>query len=137
VVEWELKGVPVRVEIGPRDLADGKAVVVRRDTGDKSAADLDGLAGQVQELLVTIQGALLEEARAFQQDRIRDVADIGEAREAAEGGFGRLPWAALGPEGEEALAADGVSVRCLQTPDGDLPGAEDHPEILAVVGRSY
>ena len=135
-VEWELKGVPVRLEIGPRDLADGKAVVVRRDSGDKSAAGLDGLVAHVQEALVGIQDALLAEAAAFQKDRIRDVSSVEEAIEAAEDGFGRLPWRSLGTEGEVALAADGITVRCLQTPDGGLPSDGD-PEVLAVVARAY
>jgi prolyl-tRNA synthetase len=135
-VEWELKGVPVRIEIGPRDLADGKAVVVRRDSGDKSAADLDGLVARVQDVLVAVQDALLAEAAAFLQDRIRDVSTAEDAREAAEHGFGRLPWTSLGPDGEAALAADGVTVRCLQTPDGGLPAGDD-PDVLAVVARAY
>jgi prolyl-tRNA synthetase len=136
-VEWELKGVPVRVEIGPRDLADRKAVVVRRDSGDKSAADLDGLVAHVQDLLAAVQDALLAEATAFQRAHIRDVSAVGELLDAAEDGFGRLPWALLGADGEARLAEDGVTVRCLQTPDGDLPTGSDDADIVAVVGRSY
>jgi prolyl-tRNA synthetase len=136
-VEWELKGVPVRIEIGPRDLADGKAVVVRRDTGDKSSAGLDSLVGEVQDVLAAIQDALLAEATSFQQDRIRDVSTINDALEAADGGFARLPWASVGPEGEAALADEGVTVRCLQTPEGGLPSDGDDPELVAVVGRAY
>ncbi len=56
--EWELKGVPVRIEVGPRDVAAGQAVLVRRDNRQKEAVPLEGLAGRVQALLDDIHAAL-------------------------------------------------------------------------------
>jgi prolyl-tRNA synthetase len=64
------------------------------------------------------------------------VDDTAAAAEAGAVGFARLPWSALGPEGEATLAKDGVSVRCLQGPDGGLAG-DDDGSLVAVVGRSY
>ncbi|MBU1879846.1 MAG: proline--tRNA ligase, partial [Chloroflexi bacterium] len=63
--EWEMKGVPLRIEIGPRDLAAGQVVLVRRDTGEKAPVPLASLGERVPALLDDIQRALLDRARAF------------------------------------------------------------------------
>jgi prolyl-tRNA synthetase len=57
--------------------------------------------------------------------------------EAADEGFARLPWAAVGPEGERRLNEQGVSVRCLQTPAGGVPAGPAARDLVAVVGRAY
>src|SRR5690606_29189064 len=57
--DWELKGIPIRVEVGPRDLAEGRVTVVRRHTGTKEPVALDGAAATVAELVGTIQAELL------------------------------------------------------------------------------
>ena len=113
--DWELKGVPVRIEIGPRDLGAGEVTVVRRDTGEKTQVPVGQVAERVGPLLDTIQADMLAAATTFQAERTVDVASIDEAREAAQTGFARLPWAELGDEGEAALAEHGITVRCLQT----------------------
>jgi len=61
---WELKGVPLRLELGPRDLKQAQVVTVRRDTGDKSTLPLDGLADSIKGLLDTIQTSLFAKAKA-------------------------------------------------------------------------
>jgi prolyl-tRNA synthetase len=65
------------------------------------------------------------------------VTTIEEALEAAQTGFARIPWATLGEEGEARLAQDAVTVRCLQTVDGEVPESEDEPGVVAVVARAY
>ena len=135
--DWELKGVPVRIEVGPRDLANGEITVVRRDTGEKHQAAIGGYAHHVPGLLDEIQSALLAAATARRDERTADVATVDEAREAAQTGFARIPWATLGEQGEAALAEDAITVRCLQTPDGEVPTAEDDPDVVAVVARAY
>ncbi len=65
--KWELEGIPVRLEIGPRDLEKGQAVVVRRDTGEKSFRPLDSLSTGIPELLDDIQRSLYERALAFRE----------------------------------------------------------------------
>ena len=135
--DWELKGVPVRIEVGPRDLANGEVTVVRRDTGEKRQAAVDGLADTVPALLDDIQATLLAEATAFRDTRTVDVATVDDAREAAQTGFARVPWATLGTEGEATLARDAITVRCLSRPDGSVPESEDEPDLVAVVARSY
>ena len=62
--DWELRGVPLRLELGPRDLDAGQAVLVRRDTRAKQAVPLAGIGAAAEALLETIQGDMLQAARA-------------------------------------------------------------------------
>ncbi len=135
--DWELKGVPVRIEIGPRDLADGEVTLVRRDTAEKTQVPAADVVGRIGRLLEAIQADMLAAANAFYDDHTRVVTTIDEAREAAQSGFARVPWADLGPAGEETLAEDGITVRCLQRPDGTVPDSDDEPGLVAVVARAY
>ncbi|MBE1556245.1 proline--tRNA ligase [Sporosarcina limicola] len=65
--EWELKGVPVRVELGPRDLENNQALIKARDEDEKEAVELSALVARIEEELVTMQTRLLEKARAFRE----------------------------------------------------------------------
>ncbi|HEY8525139.1 MAG TPA: proline--tRNA ligase [Acidimicrobiales bacterium] len=134
---WELKGVPVRIEVGPRDLAQDAVTVVRRDTGEKVQVPLTGVRAHVEDVLGRMQGDLLAAATERRDARIAEVADFDAAVEAAKTGFARVPWDVLGPEGEARLAVEGVTVRCLQRADGSLPEADDEPDLVAIVGRAY
>jgi prolyl-tRNA synthetase len=137
-VDWELKGVPVRIELGPRDLEGGIATVVRRIAGaDKVTAPLDGLVEQVVELLAAEQVDMLEQARRERDARIAEVNTVAEAIEASADGFGRIRWDVLGDAGEQELAQSAVTVRCLQRLDGSVPDSDTEPDLVAVVGRSY
>ncbi len=136
-VDWELKGVPVRIEVGPRDLAEGQVTLVRRHSGTKASVSVPVVVHQVGEALDEAQAALLGEAGARQQAATADVTTVEDAAEVAGSGFARLAWPALGVPGEALLAERGVTVRCLQRPDGSLPAGEDEPDLLAVVGRAY
>ncbi|MFF8176031.1 MULTISPECIES: proline--tRNA ligase [Streptomyces] len=137
-VDWELKGVPVRIEIGPRDLESGTAVLARRIPGGKEPVALDALAGLLPAILEEDQALLLRQSRERRESRTSDVSTIEEAVEAATaGGWARLPWATLGEEGEAALAEQGVTVRCLVAEDGSVPDADDAPGNVAVVARAY
>ncbi|MGY1820481.1 proline--tRNA ligase [Geodermatophilus sp. SYSU D00079] len=136
-VDWELKGVPVRVDLGPRDLAEGRAVVVRRIPGGSAPVPLDRVAEETGRALEEDQARLLAEARTRLAERTADVPSVEEALAAARDGWARIPWARLGPEGEARLAEQGVTVRCQVRPDGGLPDGDDEPGALAVVGRAY
>jgi prolyl-tRNA synthetase len=135
--DWELKGVPVRVELGPRDLAESVATVVRRDGGDKQTVRLDSLATEVASMLDEVQASLLDQATTFRDANLAEVGGLDEAIEAAQVGFARLRWSEVGEAGEARLAEHAVTVRCLQRADGSLPESEDEPGLVAVVGRSY
>jgi prolyl-tRNA synthetase len=135
--DWELKGVPVRVEVGPRDLAQGLVTVVRRDTGDKEQVPLAEAAARVAALLELIQADLLAAATARRDAATADVTSLADAADAAQSGFARVPWAVLRGEGEAVLAGQGITVRCLVTPEGGLPSSEDEDDLVAVVARAY
>jgi prolyl-tRNA synthetase len=135
--DWELKGVPLRIDLGPRDLAEGQATVVRRDTGEKLPVPLGDLPGRVEPLLNEIQAAMLGEATDFRESATTDVGSLEEALEAGKEGVGRIEWAKLGAEGERKLLDDGISVRCIQRPDGTVPATEDEPDLQAIVARAY
>lgn len=136
-VDWELKGVPVRIEVGPRDLESGTAMVARRIPGGKVPAAIGELGTLVPRVLEEDQAALFAESQERREARTVDVRNIDEAVEAAATGWGRIRWADLGPEGEAKLAEQGVSVRCLIAEDGSVPDADDAPGTLAVVARAY
>ncbi|MGW7363220.1 proline--tRNA ligase [Streptomyces sp. NPDC054841] len=137
-VDWELKGVPVRIEVGPRDLEGGTAMLARRIPGGKEPVAIDSLAGLLPTVLEEDQALLLRQSRERREARTSDVTTIEEAAEAAvAGGWARIPWAALGTEGEAVLADQAVSVRCLVAADGSVPDADDAPGTLAIVARAY
>ncbi|WCO65414.1 proline--tRNA ligase [Iamia majanohamensis] len=134
---WELKGVPVRIELGPRDLADEQATVVRRDRGEKATVGLGGLVDHVVGLMDEIQDAMLAAARARRDERTVDTTTVAEATEAARTGFARIAWDAIDDEALAAMKADGITVRCLQGPDGEVATSDDQPGAVATVARAY
>ncbi|MFF8446847.1 proline--tRNA ligase [Streptomyces leeuwenhoekii] len=136
-VDWELKGVPVRIDVGPRDLDSGTAVLVRRIAGTRQPVAVEALAALVPEALEDDHGLLLAQSRRLRESRTVDVTTVEEAAEAAGTGWARIPWAALGPEGEARLAERGVSVRCLVAADGSVPERDDQRGNVAVVARAY
>ena len=136
-VDWELKGVPVRVEIGPRDLAAGTAVLVRRLAGGREPTPLEALSGTVPRVLAEDQALLLAQARARREQRTVEVTTAQDAAEAAATGWARIPWASLGEAGEARLAEQGVTVRCLVAADGSVPASDDQPGNVALVARAY
>lgn len=137
VTDWELKGVPLRIEIGPRDVEAGHLTLVRRDTGERLPVETAATARVVPELLETIQRDVLADAEDQLARRTVQTDSIEEAREAAQFGFARIPWRILGVEGEKLLASDAITVRCLHTADGGIPQDTSSDDVMAVVGRSY
>ncbi|HEX5598743.1 MAG TPA: proline--tRNA ligase [Micromonosporaceae bacterium] len=136
-VDAELKGYPVRIEVGPRDLAAGKAVVVRRTSGSKTPVALDEVVSTVLAALSEDQQTLYDEALAQRESRTVTVNSLAEAIEAAANGWARVPWSAVGAAGEAEANAQGVSVRCLIRPDNSVPDSEDEPDLVAILARAY
>lgn len=136
--EWELKGVPVRIEVGPRDLDAGVLTFVRRDRAGKQQMPATEVASRVPALLDEIQSDLFAVARTRLADRTARVSTVDEAREAARTGFAVIDWNALGEAGEKLLNRDAITVRCLQTREGALPDPhEPEQDLVAVVARAY
>ena len=92
--EWELRGVPVRLEIGPKDIEKHQVVLARRDTREKTFVPRDGLPGQVVGLLDDIQRTLLERARRFREERTASASTWDAFSSLMEGrpGFVIAPW---------------------------------------------
>jgi len=92
--EWELKGVPLRVEFGPRDMKEGRAVLVRRDTGAKRSVKASALADEVEAELEAIQAGLLARASEFLARHTSDVSTLAELKKVMKqnGGIARVPW---------------------------------------------
>jgi prolyl-tRNA synthetase len=124
--------------VGPRDLAEGRVTIVRRDTGDKQTVGLDAVASVVPALVAEVGRSLFAEATARRDASIRDVTTIESAAEAAEEGWARIPYPVLlAGDGEARLRAQAVTVRCLRRPDGTLPLSEDEPDTLAYLAKAY
>jgi len=136
-VDWELKGVPLRLEVGPRDLAAGQATVVHRLSGGKGPLSLTGIVGTVVALLAREQRSMLDDARDARDARTTDVDTLPEAVEACAQGWARLPWTAVGEAGEDELAQSAITVRCLTRADGSLPDSDTERGVVAYVARSY
>jgi len=92
--EWELRGVPLRLEIGPRDIEKSQVLIARRDTREKLALPIEGLTGKLTELLQEIQRCLYERALSFRDEHTQRVATYEEFKAVMEGrpGFVIAPW---------------------------------------------
>ena len=92
--EYEMRGVPLRLEIGPKDIEKSQVVLARRDTREKAGVAMEGLAARVTELLTDIQRTLLERAKAFRDEHTQRVSGWDAFRQAMEGrpGFVIAPW---------------------------------------------
>ena len=114
--DWELRGVPLRVEIGPRDVQSDQVVLARRDVPGregKTPVTLDGLDGAVRQMLDAIQAALFERAVAFRDERTAEPATYDELREAVGAGFALAWWCGSG-DCEARLKDDAAaSIRCI------------------------
>lgn len=140
--EWELKGVPLRVELGPKDLKEGQAVLVRRDTGAKRAVRMARLEEEVEKEVSDMQRSLLDRARKALEERTSDAATLAELSSivSSKGGVVRVPWCGR-PECEKEMGKAGGKI--LNVPfDREAPKAAcascgEPAAALANYGRSY
>jgi len=121
--EWELKGVPLRIAIGARDLENGTAEVARRDTKEKSSQQFDSLATYIPALLDEIQENIYNRALAYREEHTTKVDSYEEFKDVLEnkGGFVLAHWDGT-PETEERIKEETkATIRCiaLNTPDED------------------
>jgi prolyl-tRNA synthetase len=135
--DWDLQGVPIRVEMGPRDVAENSALLYRRDTREKNKLGLDGVVDEVRRLTGRIQADMLDAATARRDAFVTDCATLDQARDVGQTGVARVPWEAIGTTGEAELATSGLTVRCLQRSDGSLPETDDDEGAIAYVSRAY
>jgi prolyl-tRNA synthetase len=123
---WELRGIPLRLEIGPRDLANNQCMVARRDTGEKTPLSLDGLPAALAELLATMQRDMFAAALARREaNSIREEISYDRFKEIMEGP-GAFVYA--GWNGDPAVEAQikeetKATIRCLPDPEFRSPTA--------------
>jgi prolyl-tRNA synthetase len=123
---WELRGIPLRLEIGPRDLANPQCMVARRDTGEKAAVSLDGLPAALAELLATMQRDMFAAALARREaNSIREEISYDRFKEIMDGP-GAFVYA--GWNGDPAVEAQikeetKATIRCLPDPEFRSPTA--------------
>ncbi len=142
--DWEMRGVPLRIEIGPRDVANQSVMVARRDIPGREGKvqiAMAELTACLPALLESVQAAIYARALAFRDSHIVDVTTFGELKEAVETGFARAWWAG-GTADEAAIKEEcKATVRCIPT---DQPGGSGtciytgKPATeVAIFGRSY
>lgn len=122
--EYEMKGVPVRIEIGPRDIENGVATVARRDkTEEKFTIRLDDIATELPELLADIQTNMYNKALAFRDSHVKIVSDTAELKDAVDSGnFALGMWCGDRECEDKIKEITGASTRNMpfdQTPCGD------------------
>ena len=137
--EYELRGVPVRLEVGPRDVAQSAVMSVRRDSRAKESIPLDQLAVRLPQLLDEIQRALFEAARAYRDENTTPVATLAdiEAHFATKRGYVVLPWnddAALEAQIKERT---GATLRCVPLDQTPFQGQSGDGRPVALFARSY
>ncbi|MBO4591424.1 MAG: proline--tRNA ligase, partial [Eubacterium sp.] len=141
--ECEMRGIPLRVEIGPRDIENNQCVVVRRDTGEKLTVSLDELEAKVAELLETIQKDMLEAARAHRDSHTYTAKNWDEFVDIVENkpGFIKGMWCGC-TECEEAIKAEtGATTRCMPFEQEEISDVCVHcgkpAKKMVYFGRAY
>jgi prolyl-tRNA synthetase len=122
--EWELKGVPIRLEIGPKDLAKGEIVLYRRDLRQKSPVPLEGLAEYIPGVLAGIQDELFAQALAFREGRTFRPSSYEELKALVKdpGGFIEALWCGR-PACEDKVKADTkATIRALPLDPAPVQG---------------
>jgi prolyl-tRNA synthetase len=122
--EWETRGVPVRIEIGPRDCRNNQVIAVRRDTGEKIPMPTDGLRAHIDALLADIQSGMFRTAKRRLDDRTF-MCDSYEDYKAkvGEGGFFRVHWCGGDPCETQIREETRSSIRCIPFDAPEKPGA--------------
>ena len=113
--EWEMKGVPLRLEIGPRDMKNEQVVLVRRDTGEKLVVKEDKLTETVEALLSKIQENLYHQAKKFLEENIREVANYDEFKKTIEEKKGMIKsfWCGNRECEDKVKEETKASIRCI------------------------
>ena len=142
--EWELKGVPLRIEIGPRDIAKDQVVLARRDVpgrDGKSFVPLAGLADAVSDMLNDIQNSLLARATEFRDTNTSEPSDYDSFQEAATQGFARAWWCGDVACEDKVKTDTSATTRCIpsEQPGGNGPCivCGKPAEEIAIFARAY
>lgn len=140
--EWEMKGVPVRIEIGPRDIENEQVTIFRRDTLEKTQVKMDGLKDYLKNLMDEIHNSLLEKATNMREEKTYVAKDMDELRKVIKEtpGFVKMMWS--GELEEELFIKEetGATIRCIpfeqeKISDKSITGKE--AKHMVYVARAY
>ena len=122
--EWEMRGVPLRLEIGPRDMAKEQVVLVRRDTGEKQIVKEEKLTETVKNLLIEIQENLFNQAKKFLQENIREASDYSEFKKIIEDkkGIIKAYWCGNRECEDKIKEETKASIRCIPFEENKTSG---------------
>jgi prolyl-tRNA synthetase len=141
--EWEMRGVPLRIEIGPKDIEKAQVFTARRDTREKAGVPMDGLAARVREMLESIQRNLLERAIAFREEHTQRVESYAAFKEAMEGrpGFVIAAWCGSAACEAQIKTDTQATIRNMPlttvTPSGACVRCESPAQAEAWFAKSY
>ena len=140
--DYELKGVPVRLVMGSRDLENGTIEVMRRDTLEKETVAVDGIAGYVEKLLDDIQQSIFAKAKAYRDSRIYECDNYEEFKEKVkDGGFFLCHWDGTAETEAKIKEETQATIRCVpfgveQTPGVDMVSGKPAAKRV-IIARSY
>ncbi|MGZ3694468.1 MAG: proline--tRNA ligase [Bdellovibrionota bacterium] len=141
--EWEVQGVPLRIELGPKDLAKGQAVLARRDTGEKSFVPFTEIPAKALDLLLEIQENLFKRAKAFRDENVRQVDNYEDFKKTLDekGGFVSAHWDGTKETERKIKEETKATIRCvpLNNPleDGKCVYSGNPSKQRVLFARSY
>ena len=137
--EYEMRGVPVRLEVGPRDVAQGAVMSVRRDTRAKESIPLAALAERLPALLAEVQRSMFEAARAFRDANTTPVASVADLERhfAGRRGFAAMPWSDDAAMEAEIKEKTGATLRCVPLDQTPFRGMSPEGKPVALFARAY
>ena len=140
--DYELKGVPVRLVLGARDLENGTIEVMRRDTLEKETLPLEGIAQHVEQLLEDIQKNIFEKARKYRDEHVYECDNYDEFKERVkDGGFFLCHWDGTAETEAQIKEETQATIRCVpfayeQTPGVDMVSGKP-AKYRVIIARSY
>ncbi|MDD6553040.1 MAG: proline--tRNA ligase [Prevotellaceae bacterium] len=141
--DYELKGVPVRLVLGARDLENGTIEIMRRDTLEKESVSFDGIAQRVKDTLVDMQKALFEKAKKYRDSRIYECNDYDEFKKRiGDGGFFLCPWDGTAETEAKIKEDTQATIRCVpygfdqSNPGTDMVSGKP-ATCKVIIARSY
>ncbi|HEY3331922.1 MAG TPA: proline--tRNA ligase [Capsulimonadaceae bacterium] len=142
--EWELKGIPVRIEVGPKDVDKGSVAIARRDVPGRAGKEFvsqEGLTERIEALLADIQTSLYNRALAFRNEHTRTVANYDELKEAVETGFAVAYWDGTREEEDRIQTELKATIRVIPFDQPDVAGkcvvSGRETKTQVVFARSY
>ncbi len=141
--EYEMKGIPLRIELGPKDIEANQAVIARRDNHEKIVVSLDELETKVGEILVKMQADMLENARRIREEHTVSVQTLDEMAEYSKdnNGFVKAMWCGDVECEEKVKEVAGLSSRCMpfeqETISDKCVCCGKKPRALVYWGKAY